>query len=260
MAADSEQMPRLWREPDGALPNTLAFGYAFGGHALGLWLLVQPSIWLFVAGVLLTAHTMVIGAYLVHECGHMTLFRSRKTNRLAAELLLWLLGAGYAAFERVRHMHIRHHRDRADVACFDYQRFLQRRPAWVRRLVVALEWAYIPAVELLMHGQVIVRPFVDPERAADRPRVVVTLLSRLALFVALFLASPWSLLGFALAYVLFLQALFVGDAFAHTYEAYIVDDMHEVVPSMTDRDAPVVRSTAAAIEKAVMNVTANKPE
>ncbi len=30
---------------------------------------------------------------------------------------------------------------------------------------------------------------------------------------------------------------------------YEIRDMHEVIPSMTDKDAPVVASTAAAIEK-----------
>jgi hypothetical protein len=69
----------IWRDHHGRWPNSIALIYAVPGHLLGLWLLVQPSALLLSPGVLLTAHTMVIGAYLVHECGHMTLFRSKKS-------------------------------------------------------------------------------------------------------------------------------------------------------------------------------------
>jgi hypothetical protein len=34
-------------------------------------------------------------------------------------------------------MHLRHHRDRADVTCFDYKTFLRRRPV-LRRLVLSV--------------------------------------------------------------------------------------------------------------------------
>jgi fatty acid desaturase len=220
----------LWRDPEGVLPNSIAFIYAVPGHIAGLWLLVQPSFLLVVLGVLLTAHSMVVGAYLVHECGHMTLFRSKSVNARVAEMLLWLLGAAYASFERIQHMHVRHHRDRADVSCFDYQAFLEKGPAWLKRVVIALEWAYIPAVELIMHAQVMIRPFTDEQYHGERGRMTLVLFTRLALFYAMFQLSPWSLLAYAIAYVLFLQALFLADAFAHTYEAYFVTDPREPVP------------------------------
>lgn len=221
----------IWRDPEGLWPNAIAFIYAVPVHLLGLWLLVQPSPLLVIPGLLLTAHTMVIGAYLVHECGHMTLFRSKKINARVAEILLWFTGGAYASFERIQHMHVRHHRDRADVSCFDYQAFLHNGPGWLKRLVVALEWAYIPAVELLMHAQVMIRPFIDEQYHAERTRVILVLVTRLALFYSMFQFSPWSLLAYALAYMLFLQALFLADAFAHTYKAYFVDDPREPVPA-----------------------------
>jgi fatty acid desaturase len=230
MLTQASKKREIWREPAGAVPNTIAFSYAVLGHIAGLSLLVQPSFWLVLAGILLTAHTMVIAAYLVHECGHMTLFRSKKVNEHVAEFLLWLLGAVYASFDRIRHMHIRHHRDRADVACFDYQAFLNQRPAWVRQLVVALEWAYIPAIELIMHAQVMIRPFTEKAHAEERWRIIIMFLTRSGLFLLLFSLSPWSLLGYIVAYMIFLQVLFLADAFAHTYEAYIVEDKDEIVP------------------------------
>lgn len=67
----------IWRNHDGRWPKTIALIYAVPGHLLGLWMLVQPSAFLVIPGVLLTAQTMAFGAYLVHECGHVTLIRSK---------------------------------------------------------------------------------------------------------------------------------------------------------------------------------------
>ncbi|MFU8814000.1 MAG: fatty acid desaturase [Pseudomonadales bacterium] len=220
----------LWREPAGAWPNSLALAYAFLGHAAGLALLLQGSWLALAAGVLLTAHSMIIAAYLVHECAHSTLFAARRVNSAVGEALLWVTGAAYASFDRVQHMHLRHHQDRADVALFDYRSFLRRMPPWAARTVEALEWAHVPAVELLMHAQVMLRPFLDDGQRRYRDRVVRVLLTRIALFALLASISPWALVGFALAYLLFLKGLFLGDAFAHTYPEFFVTDPNQPVP------------------------------
>lgn len=227
--------PGLWREPQGAVPNSLALSYGVFGNLAGLALLVQSSPWLWIAGVLLTTHSLIVCAYLVHECAHMTLFRSKKINTRVGELLLWMTGAAYASFARIRHIHIRHHRDRADVVCFDYRAFLARLPRWLQQGIYALEWLYIPAIELIMHYQVVLRPFIDPQQASYRTRVVMVLVSRLMLFWLLFNLSPWAIVGYALAYMIMIQALFMADAFAHTYEEYILDNADEPVPG-NDRD------------------------
>lgn len=230
MATSTAHNTSIWREAHGALPNTLALCYATLGHGAGLFLLVQQNWLAFVAGVLLTGHSLVIAAYLIHEAAHMTLLRSRTANTAVGELLLWIVGAAYASFSRVRQMHLRHHQDRADVSCFDYQRFLQGQARWIQKLVFGLEWAYIPAIELIMHAQVIARPFFRDHLKHYRLRVVMVGLSRLGLFVALFFLSPWALAGYAIAYWLMLQALFLADAFAHTYETFLVERADEPVP------------------------------
>jgi fatty acid desaturase len=222
MGPTNSRTSTFWREPKGALPNSLALFYAFGGHVLGLWLLTYPHPGAFIVGILLTAHSMIIAAYLVHECAHQTLFRSRRMNARVGEALLWETGAAYASFERVRRMHLRHHRDRADVACFDYQAALRRAPRPLRWLVHGLEWCYVPAVELFMHYQVLVRPFLQRHLRGERRRVLWMLATRFALFAGLYAAGPWALLGYALAYVVMLHALFLADAFAHTYETHFV--------------------------------------
>lgn len=219
----------FWRHSDGALPNLLAFSYIAAAHIGGIALLAagQPLAWL--AGVLLLAHSLVIAAYMIHDCAHMAIFRNRRATLVTGEVLSWLCGSAYAPIGRIVRIHMRHHVDRADLALFDPRIFLASAPVWLRRFVYAAEWCYIPAVELIMHYRIVLRPFIEPAFAADRLRVMVMAASRMAFFTAIFMLSPWALLGYAVAYMLFLTALFVADAYAHTYEFFLVADVHEKV-------------------------------
>ena len=226
---------RVWREPEGALPNSLALGYALAGYVAGFVLMGRGSWWLAAAGVLLTAHAMVIAAYLVHEAVHTTLFAAPAHNRIAGEAMSWIAGSAYASFERIRHLHLRHHRDRADVTCFDYKSFL-RRHALARRLTYALEWAHVPAVEILMHWQVILRPFFERAQARHRRRAALVLVLRLALFAALAWTSVQAAVLYILAYTLLLAVLNFFDAFHHTFDQYFVDADAPVPPDARDRD------------------------
>lgn len=228
-------LSRVMREPEGTWPNLLAITYAVPGHALGLWLLATGEGLVFPFAVLLTAHTMVIAAYLIHEAAHLNLLRTPAQNRWLGEVLGFVTGGGYASFERIRHMHLRHHRDRADPVRFDCPAFLRSLPRPVRRLIDVLEWAYVPAVELIMHWQVVLRPFLVAAERDRRPRVLIMLLLRGALFAALFRASPWALAGFALAYGIFLQVLQFFDAFHHTFEQHVLPADDAPLP-LGDRD------------------------
>lgn len=214
----------LMKEADGALPNVLAIAYATLGHATGLWLLTRPAPLMFAAGVVLTLHTMVIAAYLIHDLAHTSVFRDPDHNRRVGELMAWICGAAYASHARIRHMHLRHHRDRADITRFNYKALLRGLPVPVRRAIYALEWAYVPAVELIMQFQILVRPFVRAEEAPRRARVLVVGASRLALFAVLYLASPVALAGFTLAFLGFLTVMNFFDAFHHTFDQVFVDD------------------------------------
>ncbi len=226
----SLQSTRLMRDAAGTVPNVLALSYAVGGHALGLLLLTRPSVALNLAGLGLTVSTMVIAAYLIHEAAHMTIFLEHRHNRYTGELMAWICGAAYASYDRIRHMHLRHHRDRADVTRFNYKTVLLRLPAPLRRLFYVLEWMYVPAIELLMQYQVLVRPFINPAERTRRGRVLVVLGSRLALFAALYAASPRALALYALGFLLFLTVMNFFDAFHHTFDQYFVQDDEERVP------------------------------
>jgi fatty acid desaturase len=212
---------RSFRYPDGVVPNLLGIAYAVLGWAGGVALLaLAPGPWK-LAGVLLTAHARVISAYFLHEFAHQAIFQSAQANARWGTLMIWLNGACYADFAELRNKHMRHHVDRADVLTYDYKALLRRQPL-LRRVVVALEWAYIPAVELLMHGYVIALPFLAPERHHRRAHVLAVGAVRIAFFAALGWLSPLGLLGYAAAYLIMLHALRFADAYQHTYDAFAI--------------------------------------
>lgn len=211
----------VWREPAGVLPNSLALSYAVLGYVAGLVLMAQSGWVRPLVGVVLTTHAMVIAAYLIHEAAHYTLFARPGWNRAAGEAMSWIAGSAYASFERICHMHLRHHRDRADVTCFDYKAFLRARPA-LHRMIRGLEWAHVPAVEMLMHLQAMLRPWFDASQRHHRTRAIVVLTVRLALWLGLAWIAPRAALLYLLAYVGLLVVLNFFDAYHHTFEQYFV--------------------------------------
>ncbi len=207
---------KISRREDGRLPNALALAYALGGYAFGLWACAASAWWCNALGALPTAHALVIAAYLVHECAHNTIFADHRRNAALAEILLWLTGAGYGRYADIRRKHFRHHVDRADVVAFDFRPLLARHPGRLR-LIQALEWAYVPAVDLMMHALVIALPFRRASRDR-RARVLVVLATRLLFFAALGYASFKALLLYAPVYLLFLHLMRFFDVHQHTYE------------------------------------------
>lgn len=226
----------LFRAPDGALPNSLALAYAGAGYVGGLWLMASAPLPVALAATLWFAHALIIAAYLFHEFAHLTVFSRPEFNRRAGVLMTWLTGSCYARYEHLRFKHMRHHVDRADVISLDAKAWLNGGPAWRRRLVLALEWAYVPAVDLLMHAWVIALPFARPERRQDRPRLLAILLLRGTAFAALGWLAPRALLLYGVAYLLMITVLRFADCYQHTYDAYAILDKDKI-PQDRLRDA-----------------------
>ncbi|MBW4048448.1 MAG: fatty acid desaturase [Proteobacteria bacterium] len=212
----------IFRYDDSATPNALALGYTALSYIASLALLVAASGWLNAMGVLLLAHSLVYSAYFLHEFAHGTIFKTNAANQRGGTAMSWINGSCYAPFSDLRRKHMRHHIDRADVITFDYKRFLRTAPAWVRALVVALEWAYIPAVEFIMRAYVMLLPFLAPERTAGRKRILFVLAVRLTFFAALAWISPKAVVLYFVAYALFVTVLRFADAYQHTYDAFAV--------------------------------------
>jgi len=207
------------RYEDAFWPNFLAIGYVISAYFGGLALMLSSVFLSNVAGVLLFAHAMVIAAYLVHECAHNSLFRKNRYHRWLGEVLLWICGASYSDYEDVRHKHVRHHTDRADIVSFDYR---HRITAYLRLLkaIYVLEWMYIPAMEIVMHGLVIILPFVKDNRHHRRARILTVLILRSMFFIYLASISLSVLIFYPLAYMLFLTIMRFMDVHQHTYELF----------------------------------------
>ena len=235
-------MNPLFRHP-GAWVNWLVIAYTLGGWSLGIRLLIQPEIASNVAGVLLTAHSLVCSAYLLHDCAHHAVFAVGAANDRLGVILSWINGACLASYQGLKKKHLRHHADRLDVLTFDYRAVLKGAPAWVRRFTLALEWAYIPAVELIMRGLVVAAPFAYGT-ARERARMLLLIAVRLAAFTALALISLKALLLYAIAYLVFLHVLRFMDAFQHTYEVFISRSLN---PAPQIPAAPGATSTKTPI-------------
>jgi fatty acid desaturase len=210
--------------------NALAILYTFLGWGLGVWLLTSAHWMLNGVGVLLTAHTLICSAYLIHECVHHTIFQGVRPNDRLGVLLSWLNGASLADYQRLKKKHLRHHADRLDVVTFDYRAALRSTPRWMQQCVLALEWAYVPVIELLMRGMIIAYPFRYGSVAA-RIRLILLLAVRVVFFAALAVISVKAVLLYALAYFLFLHVLRFLDAFQHTYDVF---PSHSLAPAPAD--------------------------
>jgi len=205
------------RYKDALWPHSLALCYGILGYVCGLALSTAPEALANLLGVLLLAHAMVISAYLIHECAHNTVFAANRHNVILGACLSWITGSCYARYDDLRRKHFRHHAERADVIGFDYRRRIVNHPllAW---MLAALEWAYIPAVEIMLHALVVLVPFIDGYYKQRRHRVLLILAIRTALFATLGWFAPRVLLCYPAAYMLFLIVLRFMDANQHTYD------------------------------------------
>lgn len=218
--SETTAKPRsLFRYADGVWPNIGIFTYMAFGYFAGLVLIAAHGIVPNICGVLLVAHTLIVSAYVIHECTHGTIFTRPGDNDRLGKLMAWVNGAAIAPYAGLKEKHLRHHADRMDVVTFDYRAILLAAPAWFRKAVLAMEWAYIPAVELLMRGLVAVTPFQEKDRKGER-RVLMVLGMRLAFFIVLGAISLKAVVLYAFAYIIFLHVLRFQDAFQHTFEVY----------------------------------------
>jgi fatty acid desaturase len=207
------------RYKDGLWPNLWALLYVVGGYFTGWALFFAGNILLYPLGILLLAHSMVIAAYMLHECAHGTIFTDNKWNAGLGRILMWFTGACYGTFVEIRHKHFRHHVDKADVVAFDYRPRLTHYPMLVK-VMQLLEWLYIPALEIMMHLLVIILPFTMENRRHKRKLVITVLAIRASLFAVIYYVQPIAILFYVVAYLIFLTIMRFMDVHQHTYEIF----------------------------------------
>jgi fatty acid desaturase len=206
----------LVKDPLGLPYYATAVAYAVAAWATGFAGLFAPHWIVNALATVLLAHGMVIAAYLVHECGHNLVFRKARHNAVLGRAMTWLCGASYGTYEDIRYKHFRHHIDNADVVWFDYDAFFDRHPLMTRATRM-LEWFYIPAHDLIMHGVMMLTSFVIPQRRQQRLRNVVVIGIRGGLFLTLLLLAPKAAFLYVVAYLLMMHVLRFMDSVQHDY-------------------------------------------
>lgn len=221
-------MQSIYRYPDGVWPNTFALAATVLLYPLGLGLMMAGPVGWNLLGLACMVLSLTWSAYFIHECAHQAIFKSASANARCGVFMSWLNGSCYARFDDMRRKHMRHHVERADVITFDAKGYLLKSPGWLRGSVLALEWAYIPAVEYLMRGFVMAMPFRTAAKGATgaaRLRILVIAFVRFSGLALLGVVSLKALLLYCLAVLVFITLLRFADCFQHTYIAYpILDD------------------------------------
>lgn len=223
-----------FRTKQSCLPNSLAFGFVIIGYALGVYMLFNSHWQINLAGVLLTAEALIISAYLLHEFSHWSIFKTPEMNRRWGNVMSWINGSCYSTFEEIRSKHMHHHVDRADVLTFNVQHLMRDMPNFARNSIKTLEWAYIPALEILMHFLVIILPFIKPEWQHKRMRLVGIVLVRVSMFSLMAWLSLKAWLLYLLAYGIMLTALRFADAFQHTYDVFLESTLAQSAGKIVD--------------------------
>ena len=213
-----------FKHDDAVLANFLAFAFGLLGYVLGVSLLFSPYWIINILGVLLTAQALITSAYLLHEFTHRSIFKSPAMNARWGVIMCWVHGSCYSSFDEIRSKHMHHHVDRADVISFDIKRFIIELPTPAKNIIKALEWAYIPAAEIIMHYSVMILPFTTAKWHHKRARLLLIAAIRAAMFgvMAWFSIKAWLL--YLLAYCIMLTALRFADSYQHTYEVFTLSD------------------------------------
>ncbi len=219
-----------FKSVEGALWNTAALFYVFLTYCLGWWLLISASDLLgWLLGSLIIGHSMIIAAYLIHECAHNTIFRNNQDNAKLGSILGWICGSCYGEYEDVRYKHFRHHVDNDDVVWFDYESFFKNHPR-TYRVTRSLESALIPAHDLIMHFIMMFSAFIIPQRRSQRLRNCLVILVRFTFFIAIFFLSPVAMAGYSMGYLIMISVLRFMDSLQHDYPYHLTLFDEDSVP------------------------------
>jgi fatty acid desaturase len=222
MSQPSRTVPnRTDKVSNAKLLNIGAIAYTLILYSLGLWLIVEPDFVTDVLGVLAIVHALVFSALLTHELIHDNLFKHKSQNAFWGQVMTWINGACYVPYARLVHHHFKHHVHHADFVPVNIQAGISQLPPLVKKTLVALEWAYFPAIEFWLRWRNFVAPFKQ-KNMARKIRTLLVFALRLLGFTLLAVLSPKAIPLYALAYVCFINIMRFVDAFQHTY-IYLIE-------------------------------------
>lgn len=206
----------LFKDKTGLIYHSLALAYTVAAYFTGFAGLFSNHWLINIVSMLLLAHGMIISGYILHECAHNTIFKRNEHNARLGRLLMWLNGSCYGTYEDVRFKHFRHHVDNGDLCWFDYQQWFKHHPM-ILKLVLVLEWLYIPAQEVVMHTLLVFGSFIIPQRKSQRLHNVSAIVIRGGLYGSLLWFYPRAALLYTVAYLLMLIVLRFMDNLQHDY-------------------------------------------
>mgnify|MGYP003963808773 CR=1 FL=1 len=209
-------MENLFKESQGMIYNGGAILYSIVGYIIGFLGLFDSSIIINILSALLLGHSMIIAAYLIHECAHNLVFKRIRFNNYFGEIFSWICGSSYGTYKDIQHKHFRHHVDVDDVVWFDYEAFFESNPKKYL-LTKIFEWFYIPAHEFIMHFIMMFSSFIIPERRNQRFRNTAVIVIRFTMFLALIIYFPKVALLYTFSYILLLTVLRFMDSIQHDY-------------------------------------------
>ncbi len=230
-----KHMSKLFKEPKGIMYHGGALLYVLLMYSGGIVGLFQSSWIINFVCMLCLAHGMTIAAYLIHESGHNTIFRSNENNAKLGKFLTWVCGACYATFEDIRYKHFRHHVDNDDVVWFDYMDFF-RRHVFIRKVIEFLEWFYIPAHDLLMHAIMVFSSFIIPQRREQRKHNIIAILVRGIIFFSVLYLNTKVAILYMVAYMIMMQILRFMDSLQHDYGYHLTLFSDEKAPYKGDSE------------------------
>lgn len=202
--------------------NITAIAYVLVMYGLGVGLLTVELWQLNMLGVILLIHSLILSATFIHEFIHGNIFKERKLNQFWGQVMTYLNGACYAAWDELVEHHFNHHVHHADFIAFDIPTYVQKLPNLIRLPFIALEWAYFPAFEFVLRIRTVLEPFQNLQKHNLRSRTLALLIYRGTLFTLLGWFSLKAVILYALAYVCFVNFMRFADAFHHTYDYAIV--------------------------------------
>ncbi|MEL6930945.1 MAG: fatty acid desaturase [Cyanobacteria bacterium J06600_6] len=207
-----------------ALLSSLVVTYVGAAYLLGVGLLFLQNWLLNTIGIILTIHSLVLSAYLIHELLHDNIFKQRRLNRFFGKLFTQINGACYAPYDDLVEHHINHHIYHADFVPFDIAKFCNELPKALRSVLVALEWAYFPAFEFIMRWRLILAPLLNSEKRHLLWRNLGIMILRGSIAVIIAIISWKALALYLFAYICFVNLVRFADAFHHTYDYAITGE------------------------------------
>ncbi|WP_083885631.1 fatty acid desaturase [Synechococcus sp. PCC 7336] len=206
--------------------NGIAIVYLLGAYTFSIFGISSDIWWLNLIGVIALVHSLMWAAYFAHELFHDNIFSQQELNDWLGEAVLFMTGSCYSRYKDLKHHHIVHHTKRVDLspfAPFSLTDFLLSLPVPIRKIIVALELIYFPAINLTLRWMIALAPFLSQNRKNERLRNGIILLVRGSLFTGLALYSPKAAIVYFIGYILFLNITQFLECFQHTFPAYGID-------------------------------------